>query len=450
MSEFELLGHDNPLGRYPAPVVPVGRLNGSVVVVYATTGNEQEVVVVDPDVEYVRHDVATKDKLASFEYSRDRLFALGETNIRKYSINDERRFFAKLLKEPGIKHQDPLLRLSLAKGAKAKRVVQKEIVECLNHLNSEKDAATTAFVDAWYQAQRKSLVDRSYMRRAALPADWRTLIEKKSSWIERVLANFNFKATLWAVAAVALIGVAAFELFSSPVPSPPAETFSLIAMIQSMGQVALAVVVILLVMSVYSIAIMVERYLTYTAAKEQSREFASRVTQALRHDRIDEAINISNQHRKSHLAMVVSSGLQEFRAHEQSTEVSRDEVESSRRALERAIAIKSAEFKRGLDGLATVGSLAPFVGLFGTVFGIIRAFRNMGDAGNIGIGAVASGISEALFTTALGLLVAVPAVWVFNYFTGKVDGFIVEMENAADEIEGYVKQHEADKSTQKA
>jgi len=99
--------------------------------------------------------------------------------------------------------------------------------------------------------------------------------------------------------------------------------------------------------------------------------------------------------------MVVSSGLQEFRAHEGSSDISGDEIEASKRALQRAIAIKTAEFKRGLSGLATIGSTAPFVGLFGTVFGIINAFSAMGDAGQAGIGAVASGISEALFTTAL-------------------------------------------------
>src|SRR5437762_1900883 len=87
-----------------------------------------------------------------------------------------------------------------------------------------------------------------------------------------------------------------------------------------------------------------------------------------------------------------------------------DEIEAYKRALRRAIAIKPAEFKRGLSGLATIGSTAPFVGLFGTVFGIINAFRGMKNAESAGIAAVAGGISEALFTTALGLLVAVPAV----------------------------------------
>src|SRR6476661_7836744 len=216
-----------------------------------------------------------------------------------------------------------------------------------------------------------------------------------------------------------------------------ADTFSITQMIKSMGGVAIAVVIVLLIMSVYSIAIMVERYLTYTAAKKQSREFAPRVAQALKNDRIEEAINISDKHRKSHLAMVVSSGLQEFRAHEQSSDISGDEIEASKRALQRAIAIKTAEFKRGLSGLATIGSTAPFVGLFGTVFGIINAFRGMKNAETAGIAAVAGGISEALFTTALGLVVAVPAVWLFNYFTGKVDGFVVEMDNSASELVDY-------------
>ena len=218
---------------------------------------------------------------------------------------------------------------------------------------------------------------------------------------------------------------------------PALTTFTLTEMVKNMGGVAIAVVVVLLIMSVYSIAIMVERYLTYSAAKKQSREFAPRVAQALKNDRIEEAINISDKHRKSHLAMVVSSGLQEFRAHEASSDISGDEIEASKRALQRAIAIKTAEFKRGLSGLATIGSTAPFVGLFGTVFGIINAFRGMKNAESAGIAAVAGGISEALFTTALGLLVAVPAVWLFNYFTGKVDGFVVEMDNSASELVDY-------------
>ncbi len=221
-----------------------------------------------------------------------------------------------------------------------------------------------------------------------------------------------------------------FLLFLWQTPSPAASAapasneFTLSEMVRNMGPVAITVVIILLIMSVYSIAIMVERYLTYSAAKKQSREFAPRVAQALKNNRIEEAINISDKHRKSHLAMVVNSGLQEFRAHEQSSDISGDEIEASKRALQRAIAIKTAEFRRGLSGLATIGSTAPFVG-------------GVENAGQTGIGAVMGGISEALFTTALGLVVAVLAVWLFNYFTGKVDGFIVEMDNSASELVDY-------------
>src|ERR671913_183854 len=203
-----------------------------------------------------------------------------------------------------------------------------------------------------------------------------------------------------------------------------AQHFTITEMVKNLGTVALIVLIILLIMSMYSIAIMVERFLTYSAAKKQSREFAPRVAQALKNDRIEEAINISDKHRKSHLAMVVSSGLQEFRAHEGSSDISGDEIEASKRALQRAIAIKTAEFRRGLSGLATIGSTAPFVGLFGTVYGILHAFQSMATQSNAGIETVAAGISEALIVTALGLIVAVPAVWLFNYFTSKVDSFI--------------------------
>jgi len=187
---------------------------------------------------------------------------------------------------------------------------------------------------------------------------------------------------------------------------------------------------------------MIERYLTYSAAKKQSREFAPRVAEALKNDRIEEAINISDKHRKSHLAMVVSSGLQEFRAHEQSSDVSGAEIEASKEALQRAVASKTAEFRRGLSGLATIGSVAPFIGLFGTIFGIINAFRAMKSAESAGIGAVAGGISQALFTTALGLLVAVPAVWLFNYLTRKVEELMGEVDKSALEIvEPFIKSH---------
>src|SRR5215203_1215004 len=108
--------------------------------------------------------------------------------------------------------------------------------------------------------------------------------------------------------------------------------FSIMGMIRNLGMVAAGVLVILLIMSIWSIAIMVERFLTFSAAKKQSREFAPKVAQALKQARIDEAISISDKYKKSHLAMVVNAGLQEFQAH-QVGDLSGEEVESSKRAL---------------------------------------------------------------------------------------------------------------------
>lgn len=197
------------------------------------------------------------------------------------------------------------------------------------------------------------------------------------------------------------------------------------------------VMITLLIQSVFMIAVGIERWLTYNKAKQQSRQYAPKVAQALKNSNIDEAINISDRHKDSHLAMVVSSGLKEFKAHEGNTEISADEMEASKRALERAIAVKTAELKRGLAGLATVGSTAPFVGLFGTVVGIIGAFEALRTNETAGIGAVGGAIAEALVATAFGILVAVPAVWLFNYFTNKVTSFGVEMENSASELVDY-------------
>jgi biopolymer transport protein ExbB/biopolymer transport protein TolQ len=215
------------------------------------------------------------------------------------------------------------------------------------------------------------------------------------------------------------------------------DAFNVYTIAKSLTIPGWGVIVTLLIQSVYMIAVGIERWLTYNKAKQQSRQYAPKVAQALKNSNIEEAINISDKHKDSHLAMVVSSGLKEFAAHQGSSDISTDEMAASERALERAIAVKTAELKRGLAGLATVGSTAPFVGLFGTVVGIIGAFQALKTNENAGIGAVGGAIAEALIATAFGILVAVPAVWLFNYFTNKVTSFAVEMENSASELVDY-------------
>ena len=202
-----------------------------------------------------------------------------------------------------------------------------------------------------------------------------------------------------------------------------------------MGWLAKAVVIVLFIMSAWSIGVMIDRIIVFNAARKQSRQFAPAVAGALREGKLEEAIKIADRYKKSHLAKVVVAGLQEFRAHLVSNDIPGETIEASR-ALERAEAIVHTELDRGFSGLATIGSTAPFVGLFGTVVGIINAFKGMSAEKSSGLGAVAGGISEALVTTAVGLFVAIPAVWMFNYFTN--DGsFDVEMANSSSELVDY-------------
>ena len=212
-------------------------------------------------------------------------------------------------------------------------------------------------------------------------------------------------------------------------------SFSPLGLWNHMGWLARSVAIILFIESVWSLAVMIDRYLYFSAARKQSREFAPKVAGALKENKLEEAIKIADRSKKSHLAEVVTSGLQEFRI--SSGAATAETIESSGRALERAEAIVHAKLKRGLSVLATIGSTAPFVGLFGTVVGILHAFQQIATQKTSGIGAVAGGIAEALVTTAFGLLVAIPAVMAFNYFTGRVEAFDVEMDNSSSELIDY-------------
>lgn len=214
-------------------------------------------------------------------------------------------------------------------------------------------------------------------------------------------------------------------------------SFDPIGMWRQMGWPARAVVIVLFIMSAWSIGVMIDRWIAFSAARKQSRIFAPAVAGALKDGKIDEAIAIAEQNKRSHLAKVVTAGLQEFQAHQVSSEIAGEEIEASKRALERASAIVHAELKRGVSSLATIGSTGPFVGLFGTVLGIINAFTGIQAQKSTGLTAVAGGIAEALVTTAFGLFVAVPAVWAYNYFATKIEAFDVEMDNSSSELIDY-------------
>ena len=203
---------------------------------------------------------------------------------------------------------------------------------------------------------------------------------------------------------------------------------------EAMGWVARAVVFILAIESAYSISVMIERWITYRQARQQSRSFTPAVAECLKEGKIEEAIALGEQNNKSHLAKVLISGLHELQASAKGSHITEDTIEAARRALERATALGIEDLKRGLGGLATIGSTAPFVGLFGTTIGIINAFQGMKTEETAGIAAVAGGIAEALVATAFGLFVAVPAVMAYNSFSQRIETFTVEMDNSSSEL----------------
>jgi biopolymer transport protein ExbB len=208
-----------------------------------------------------------------------------------------------------------------------------------------------------------------------------------------------------------------------------------------MGMVAKAIGVILVFMSMISFGVAIERIYTFTQARKQSKLYAPQVAKHLKDGRLKDAIAISSSksYRYSHLAKVVLAGLQEFQFQQESgANLSREDlVDTVRRAIQRASALTANDLKKGVAALATIGATAPFVGLLGTVVGIITAFQGIAATGSGGLGAVSAGISEALVETALGLVVAIPAVWFYNYLTGRIEYFNVEMDNSSSELLDY-------------
>jgi biopolymer transport protein ExbB/TolQ len=213
---------------------------------------------------------------------------------------------------------------------------------------------------------------------------------------------------------------------------------SLMGLIKTMSPPALAIFFLLCLLSVYSLAVSVERWMTFQKAKHQSVKFALEVGQLLKQDKLREAIDLAKKYKNSHVAKVVSAGLLEFayEAHGAAAQ-GHDTVAAAERAVERASMMTTADLKKGLGGLATIATTAPFIGLLGTVIGIINAFRGMAASGAGGLGSVSAGIAEALVTTALGLFVAIPAVWLYNLFLNKIERFQVEMSNSSSELIDY-------------
>ena len=198
---------------------------------------------------------------------------------------------------------------------------------------------------------------------------------------------------------------------------------------------------ILAVMSMWSVGVFFERLFTYNQASKQSKDFAPQVAKHLKDNKLKDAITMaqSQKFKYSHLGKVVLAGLQEYQF-QQDTGVSLgkdDVIDSIRRAIARASALTGGDMKKGMGALATIGSTAVFVGLLATTLGVINAFQGIAATGSGGLGAVSGGISEALVGTAIGLFVAIPAVWFYNYLTGRLEHFTTEMDNSSSELVDY-------------
>jgi biopolymer transport protein ExbB len=211
--------------------------------------------------------------------------------------------------------------------------------------------------------------------------------------------------------------------------------FSFSEIFAHMGVPAMVVAAILLIMGLASLTVFIERLVTLRRSRAASKRFAQQVGTDMQQGKFDRVIQHAEEHERGHLPRVVRAGLGTYRHAEQTIDVAGvPPVERTRRFLERFMEEIGADLRRGLPVLATVGSIAPFVGLLGTVLGIITAFQGIATAGSGGLSAVSAGISEALIETALGLAVAIPAVMAFNYLSGKIAHEELMLNHSAGEL----------------
>jgi biopolymer transport protein ExbB/TolQ len=212
--------------------------------------------------------------------------------------------------------------------------------------------------------------------------------------------------------------------------------FGLLEMWAQMGIVARTVSILLIGLSIISLYLFIERELTYSRAQKRSKEVAPKLADLLKSGNIRDALSLASKkdNKASHLARVTAAGIQQFMEGKEARLSIEQQVETATRGCERAANMFEQELKRGLPILATIATSAPFIGLFGTISGIINAFRGMALTGSGGIGAVAGGIAEALVTTAFGIGVAIIALWCFNVLNARVEVYNAEMTNTTSQV----------------
>jgi biopolymer transport protein ExbB/TolQ len=218
--------------------------------------------------------------------------------------------------------------------------------------------------------------------------------------------------------------------------------------LEKMSGTGMAVVAALVLLSIWSISVSAERLLTFRRARRQSLAFAKVLGKRGQSEQVEwlqEAVREAGRFPQSHLAQVVAAGLITFQQKRaRGTLPASAVLEATERAVERSRMVTLSRLRRGIGTLATIATISPFVGLFGTVVGIIHAFRAIAEKGGAGgFDTVSMGIAEALVTTALGILVAIPAAWMFNLLTERIERLRVEMESSSGELMDFFLEMEA-------
>lgn len=212
--------------------------------------------------------------------------------------------------------------------------------------------------------------------------------------------------------------------------------FGLVEMWQAMGGLAKTVGILLIFLSIVAFYYFIEKNIVFAKAKRKSKQIAPKLASLLKSGKVEEALNLSSkkEYKGSHLARITASGIQEFFEGKKANLNIEEQISAASRGMDRSCTIFTQELKKGLSLVATIATSSPFIGLFGTIAGIINAFRGMALTGSGGIGAVAGGIAEALITTAFGIGVAIIALWCYNILNSKVEIYQAEMANTKSEI----------------
>lgn len=216
----------------------------------------------------------------------------------------------------------------------------------------------------------------------------------------------------------------------------PAETFNPVSIWNEASAFNKGVIVLLILLLALQLYIAIERGVLYLQSHAASQKFLKVFMTALRRSDFEAAKQAAALHERSHVALVLKHGLDIYQYEKQLKQgnAGHDVIQLVERAIARGISEVTEMLKKGMLSLATIGALAPFIGLLGTVVGIIKVFSDLKTKGAGDINALAGSIGEALGTTALGLICAIPAVWIYNFYTTKQDQVVTHIHNAASQM----------------